>query len=238
MDFRELYKYGEYTKKGIEEKLLYRIYIPENAENRNLPVMVFLHGIGERGYDNEVQLNVGFAKPYIEKEFAEEFPAIFIVPQCPGEGLWAPLHLKNAEPYPDELGETDTFKLLVSLIEETCEKYNADRSRIYITGLSMGGFGTWNMIMNHPDLFAAAVPICGGGDFEKADRIVDLPIRAYHSADDPVVPVECTRALARSLEGHNAKDFIYIEFENLGHGCWDAVYEDRTMLEWLFSKKK
>lgn len=237
-NYRENYQYAVLKKDGIEEALNYRIYIPENAETRNLPIVVFLHGAGERGDDNGDQLNVGLCKPYFEKGYYKDFPAIFIAPQCPNDVRWVETDWDKCNYDSDAVGETDRLKLVRALIDEICEEYEADRSRIYITGISMGGYGTWNMIMHYPELFAAAMPICGAADVSKAEKLLQLPIRTFHSADDWVVPPTGTREMAAKMKELNAEKFTYIEYENLGHGCWDATYENRDNIEWLFSNKK
>lgn len=237
-NYKENYQYAVFKKDGINEELNYRIYIPENAEAEKLPVIVFLHGAGERGFDNDAQINVGFAKTYFEKGYDKDFPAILIAPQCPFDLRWVETDWDKCSYDSDAVGESDRLKLVRALIDKVCEEYNADTDRIYVTGLSMGGYGTWNMIMNYPELFAAAMPICGAADLSKAEKLLNLPIRTFHSADDWVVPPTGTREMAARMKELNAQKFEYVEYENLGHGCWDATYENRSNIEWLFSNKK
>ena len=235
-NFKELFAYGEYEKEGIEETLKYRIYAPENSED--LPVILFLHGAGERGFDNENQLNVGLTRIYFEKGYVEKYPAIYIAPQCPYDLRWVETDWDKCNYDSDAVGESDRLKLAKGLVDEVCEKYKADTSRIYVTGISMGGYGTWNMAMNYPDFFAAAVPICGAADVSKAEKLLRLPIRTFHSDDDWVVPPTGTREMAEAFKKLNAENFTYIEYTGLGHGCWDTAYEDENTIKWMFEQIK
>ena len=237
-NYKENFEYAVFSKDGIEEKLNYRIYIPENAETGNLPVIVFLHGAGERGDDNDAQLNVGFARHYFEKGYAQKYPAIFIAPQCPYDVRWVETDWDKCSYDSDAVGETDRLKLVKALAEQVCDEYNADKSRIYITGISMGGYGTWNMIMHYPEFFAAAVPVCGAADISKAEKLLELPILTFHSADDWIVPPTGTREMAARMKALNAKKFTYVEYTDLGHGCWDTAYEDENTVKWMFDKIK
>lgn len=134
---------------------------------------------------------------------------------------------------------------VIKIIEKLLEEYNIDRNRVYITGLSMGGYGTWSAIMNFPELFAAAIPVCGGGDVSKVDKIKDIPVWAFHAEDDGTVPVEQSRSVVKALSRVGGK-VRYTELEKSylssrgydPHWSWIVAYENQLVIEWLFEQRK
>lgn len=130
------------------------------------------------------------------------------------------------------------MKKVYSLILQIMKDYPVDPGRIYVTGQSMGGFGTWNIIMNHPELFAAAIPICGGGSPAHAEQINDIPIRFFHGAKDPTVPVAASREMAAALEKAGSRVFKYTELPEGGHVIMKEVWATPGLIEWLFEQKK
>ncbi len=221
--------------------LLYRILEPlleyEECEKQEekYPLVVFLHGAGERGDDNEKQL-IHVAELFTRAYNRVNYPCFFIAPQCPEEKKWVEVswklkkHVMPAEP-------SVTMKLTTDLINRLIKKYPIDTSRIYVTGLSMGGFGTWDLISRYPDKFAAAVPICGGGDENKAALIKDLPIWAFHGKNDKAVSVLRSRNMINAIKASGGTP-VYTEYSELGHLCWNAAYNEKELLKWLFSQKK
>src|SRR5262249_27433913 len=127
--------------------------------------------------------------------------------------------------------------LALELIEALCKEYRIDKKRIYVTGLSMGGYGTWGLLSRKPDLFAAAIPICGGGDVKKAGKFAKGPIWGFHGDKDKAVPVESSREMIKALEKAGAKP-KYNEYEGVGHDSWTRTYRDEKVHEWLFEQKK
>lgn len=213
---------------GILEKevsLDYLLYLPEeykDEKNEKWPLILFLHGIGERGDNVEVVRNQGLPK-YIEEN--GDFNFITICPQCPQNSFWT--------------RETDN---LYALIKNIVSKYNVDSSRIYITGLSMGGFGTWHMAETYPSLFAAAVPICGGtepmiGFPERIAKIKDLPVWAFHGSLDKVVPFQKTQELVEELHKVDGKIKFTLYFDG-EHDVWTRTYNDKSLYKWLLEQKK
>jgi len=197
------------------------------------PLVIFLHGSGERGDDNEAQLKWG-VQNFATQKIMKSYKPIVIAPQCPNNSTWANFSNENMA-----LGKTPTepMKLLRELLEETIENMPIDTSRIYITGLSMGGFGTFDAISRYPDLFAAAVPVCGGGDVSKASSFASLPIWIFHGAQDTVVDSSLSRNMVKALTeagGHPG----YTQYPETGHFSWIAAYSDEMMMEWLFSQSK
>lgn len=194
--------YWEYTPNSVQE-------------SEKLPLLIFLHGMGERGNDlNKVK----FHGPPSFLDDKKDFPFICISPQCPDTIYW------NEE-------------LLLPFYDEIIAKYPIDKNRIYITGLSMGGFGTWKSIIAKPDLFAAAVPICGGGDPSKLESIKSLPIWVFHGAKDDVVPLIRSKEMVDGLKelGSNVKFTVYPEAT---HNSWTETYNNPELYDWLLQQKK
>ena len=191
-------------------------YSPETMTG-GLPIIIQLHGAGERGDGNDDLALVdvhGFSKLLKKKDF----PAIFIMPQCPTESFWAA-----------------RVESIVRFVEMLTEEYRADKSRIYLTGLSMGGFGTWFTSMARPDLFAAIAPVCGGGMAWNVG-VLDMPVWAFHGAVDPVVaPFHSDNMVEKLIEA--GKDVKYTRVEGVGHDVWEHTY-DEELVDWLLSKKR
>ncbi len=219
-------------------ELLYRFAKPldyNDEESQKYPLILFLHGAGERGNDNKLQLT-HIDKVFCTDEFREKYPCFIIIPQCPEENRWVevdwnlPSHIQ-----PEKM--SSPMKLTVSLLYSTMMHYNIDTQRIYVLGLSMGGYGTWDLITRFPYLFAAAVPVCGGGDETKASKIVDVPVWAFHGAIDKVVPVERTRNMINAIK-QNGGTPKYTEYPDLGHLCWNEAFATDELWQWLFSQSK
>ncbi|MFA4851290.1 MAG: prolyl oligopeptidase family serine peptidase [Bacteroidales bacterium] len=218
------------------DTLYYRLMRPiYNDTTKKYPIVLFLHGAGEKGKDNNSQLVNGalnFASPLNRKIF----PCYMIVPQCATGYSWVetdwnlPSHIQPEKP---SVYLERTMRLLDSLTK----KLNIDTNRIYITGLSMGGFGTWDAISRWPWKFAAAVPVCGGGDTAKASLIKDIPIWAFHGDNDKVVMTSRSRDMIAVIKksGGNPN---YTEYPNIGHNVWNKAYTDTEMYLWLFSQSK
>lgn len=216
-------------------RLNYRLLEPAAAGEARFPLVVFLHGIGERGTDNAKQLCNG-VEHFVAAAAREKHPCFLVVPQCPPEATWSPIKGTRANPAFDE-SPTAPAGLLLGLIEELVAGGRVDPDRIYVTGLSMGGYGTWDLVSRRPELFAAAVPVCGGGDPARAAALVGLPIRCYHGAADFIVPVERSRAMIAAIEQAGG-DPEYVEYEGVGHDSWTKAYAEPTLLDWLFAQKR
>ncbi len=214
--------------------LPYRMMRPENLEpGKKYPLVIFLHGAGERGNDNEVQLVHGvkdFANPGARKKY----PCFLVAPQCPVNKQWvqvpwsSPSH--DMPPKPSQ-----PASLLVGLLDSLQKTLPIDADRVYITGLSMGGYGSWDLLARQPERFAAAVPVCGGGDEKKAERMKNVPIWAFHGGQDGAVPVSRSRNMVNAVNqaGGWAK---YTEYPEVGHDSWNACYADPEMMAWLFAQ--
>ena len=194
----------------------YLLYLPPNYEAKEKwPLMLFLHGSGERG--NNLDLVKKHGPPKLIGA-GKGFPFIVISPQCPKDRHWEPLEL-------------------TVLLDDVISKLKVDTDRIYLTGLSMGGFGTWQLAAYAPDRFAAIVPICGGGDTMWAKRIAHLPAWVFHGAKDPGVPLKRSQDMVDALKkaGDNVNFTVY---PDAGHDSWTATYDNPKLYEWLLEQKR
>ena len=215
----------------------YRLYVPKNYDcGETYPLMIFLHGAGERGSDNK--LNIEVALPHVfDSESSPARKSIIIAPQCPEDRQWVYTPWERGNYSVDEIVESRECEAVMEILKTVASVYNVDRSRIYVTGLSMGGFGTWDLMARHSDIFAAGMPVCGGGDPSMAKAYASIPIRTFHGAHDGAVPVDGTRELYAAIKAAGGR-IKYVEFEDMDHGIWDDVYSDRGNIWWLFSQVK
>lgn len=230
-----------FVKEG--DTLLYRIQYPNNFVNTNkYPVLFFLHGAGERGNDNKSQLTHG-SSLFSSEEIKENFPAIIIFPQCPKDDYWASVKV-NRKTQPVGLRfrygkkPTKALGLVMDLIDETLAKPYAKEEQVYIMGLSMGGMGTYELLYRRPNLFAAAVAICGGGKPKSTkEYATKVPLWAFHGSQDNVVdPILSLDMTTKILEyGGHPKLTLY-DFAN--HNSWDPAFAEPELLPWLFSNTK
>lgn len=194
-------------------------YLPKDFdETKQYPLVVFLHGAGERGDDLDVAMRHGFMK-YVREE-DREYPFLFIAPQCPFDKYWGCY-----------------TESLIAFLEEQIEVLPVDKSRVYLTGLSMGGTGTWMLAMACPEKFAALAPVCGSGIYWYGEAVKDIPIMMYHGDCDDVVPLaESINMLnAVNKRGGNAKLNICY---GVGHDAWEYAYRGDELLNWLLAQKK
>lgn len=219
------------------EPLPYNIFYPTSygKKGKKVPLFLWLHGSGERGNDNKIQLN--HVVPYlISPDVQAKFPAVLVVPQCPKEEYWAPV--KRFEWSIVNGGAiTPPMDAVIQLLDKLMLDSNIDIERIYVGGSSMGGFGTLDLLSRRPEIIAAAVPICGGSDLEKVMNYKDVPLWIFHGAKDDVVKPELSRALVAKLkeQGKNPK---YTEYPEGNHGIWEAAIREPELLPWLFSQRK
>jgi predicted peptidase len=226
---------NSYIEKG--DTLNYRQLFPDANTMRKYPLVIFLHGSGERGNDNEAQLKWGVMNFATDQNMMLH-PAFVIAPQCPEKANWSnfsrgqsstEMHLLPTPAKPMEL--------LIGLVHQLIKTLPIDTNRIYITGLSMGGYGTYDAIERYPDLFAAAVPVCGGGDTSKAPSIAHLPIWIFHGAEDPAVSPVYSLEMLQALTKAGAHPG-FTQYPEAGHFSWLGAYSDALMMEWLFRQHK
>ena len=202
----------------------YVVYVPPGYDAaKPLPVILFLHGSGESKGGGKMPVEQGLCNGHVQKQ-AKRFPAIVVVPQCETRRTgW------NAKS-PDGLRA-------IAMLDATIKEYKCDESRQYLTGLSMGGYGAWSIAAAYPERWAAAVPICGGGDPADAAKIKDLPIWVFHGDADAAVKVEKSRDMVAALKAAGGKP-RYTEMANVGHNSWDAAYAVEELYSWMFAQKK
>ena len=197
-------------------KLEYLLYLPKGhgRGKKKWPLMVYLHGSGERGSNLELVKTHGPPK-LIEAE--QEFPFIVVSPQCPADGWW-------------------TNDMISTLLDDLEQNLQVDSSRVYLTGLSMGGFGTWAMAGEFPNRFAAIAPICGGGLELWMRNITHLPVWAFHGAKDDIVPLEQTTRLVDELKRLGSKKVKLTVFKNADHDSWTRAYANPKLYEWMLAQ--
>ncbi|MBQ8533827.1 MAG: endonuclease/exonuclease/phosphatase family protein [Clostridia bacterium] len=218
--------------------LNYCLYVPSDYNpNKSYPLVTFLHGAGQRGSNNNSQMDHMLLEYFNQSNFLMA-NSIVIAPQCPSGQQWVDTPWANGNYSISSVAESNELKAVVELINSVNSKYSTDSGRQYITGLSMGGFGTWDLIMRHTDMFTAAVPACGGADVTKAAALKDFPIFTVHGDADPTVPVAGTRAMVNAIKAAGGTKITYIELAGYGHGVWDYTAAESGALEWMFSQSK
>ncbi len=207
-----------HTIDNTEHSLGYLLYLPKGFEaekDRKWPVLLFLHGSGERGSD--VNLVKKHGPPKIVAN-GKDLPFIIISPQCPRDQRWNP-------------------DLLAALIDDVVKNHRGDADRICCTGLSMGGFGTWDLCTKHPDKFAAAVPICGGGNPASAGKMKTIPTWVFHGDKDTAVKLEASQKMVDALKAAGGEVEFTI-YPGVGHDSWTQTYDNPKLYEWLLKQKR
>ena len=222
------------------QNLNYRLLTPKDMNaKKKYPLVIFLHGAGERGDDNESQLKHG-GQMFLNPVNQEKYPAYVIFPQCPSKSFWArpgsPKSQKSPKATADQNNMSQILKAVKELIDEYLAMPSVDRSRVYIMGLSMGGMGTYDMVSRFPEIFAAAVPICGAVGPGRIGAAKDVKFRIYHGDADPTVPVECSRMAYQELKAAGA-DVEYYEYPGCAHASWTPAFNEPDFLQWIFSQK-
>lgn len=224
------------------DTLNYRYIVPENMENdKQYPLVLFLHGAGERGDDNEKQLTHG-GQMFLNPVNREKYPAFVLFPQCPQKAFWAypdrPASFAPAK-MPRAQDPSAIFRAVKELLDTYLNNPQVDKQRVYIVGLSMGAMGTYDMISRYPEIFAAAIPICGTINPERLASVKgnDINIRIFHGDADDVVPVTGSREAYKTLKALGA-DVEYIEFPGCNHGSWNPAFNYPDFMEWLFKQQR
>jgi len=207
------------SRVSVHVRLRYLLALPDGYGDRarrgeRWPLLLFLHGLGECGGDLRAVVRHGPPKLL---EAGRRLPCIVVSPQCEQPG-WSPLALNALV---DELGRT----------------LRVDESRVWLTGLSMGGFGAWAAASDRPDRYAALVPMCGGGDWIAARRLKDVPVWAFHGRRDPLVPLAKSEEMVLALKSAGGRARLTI-YDDLGHDCWTRAYEDPELWNWLFAQRR
>ncbi|WP_409966415.1 hypothetical protein PIECOFPK_00437 [Mycovorax composti] len=224
------------------DTLPYRVLLPENYDaSKKYPLVLFLHGAGERGSDNEKQLTHGAAL-FLQKENRSQFPAIVVFPQCSRASFWSNVKIssdENGRRFDFEDGGTPTvaMKLVMGLLEQLMVQYPIQKKQVYVMGLSMGGMGTFELVNRKPDLFAAAVPICGGANPIIAKNLKSVKWWVFHGAKDDVVPPKYSEAMVTAMKSQKV-DVKFTLYPETNHNSWDATFAEPELLPWLFSCKR
>ncbi len=215
----------------------YRMLSPQNMEQgEQYPLVLFLHGSGERGDDNEKQLAHG-ASMFTNPVNAEKFPAFVVFPQCKDKAWTEKIETRTFMPGAPTPEESNSEELVMGLIEELIKNNPIDRNRIYIVGISMGGIATYDLVCRYPDIFTAAIPICGAINPERLPEAKNVKFLIFHGEDDDEIPSVCSREAYKALNSAGAT-VDYIEFSGVGHDCWTSAFNYPSFLPWLFSQRK
>ena len=218
--------------------LPYRIYVPADySEDYAYPVVVVLHGAGERGTDNTNQLN-NLVPNMFNRTTSPFYQAIVIFPQCPADTQWVNTPWANGNYNLSRVPISKPLQATVELLDSLIEEYSINPNRQYVMGLSMGGFGTWDLLMRYPDRFAAAIPYCGGADTSKAASLVNVPIHTFHDTTDGVVPCAGTQAMVEAIKAAGGTLIEYTETSKYGHDVWSPGSRDLSLFKWLFEQRK
>ena len=218
--------------------LPYRIFVPKDYDaKKKYPLILFLHGAGERGNDNERQLVHAQVLRFISDEAQAKHPCILVAPQCPTNGWWADIPGRTRKLPAGVRSTGSTMNLLLALLDGIEKQYSIDPDRRYVTGLSMGGFGSFALCLARPDYFAAAVPICGGTDPSRAKEMSKVAFWVFHGGADPVVNPAQSRDAVKALKEAGAT-VKYTEYPGVGHDSWVKAYQEPELAEWLFAQKR
>lgn len=231
------YEYKEFVSTE-GQSLNYRLLTPQNMKaGKKYPLVIFLHGLGERGNDNELQLKHG-GQMFLNPSNQEKYPAYVIFPQCPTTTFWAYENIPSSfEDLKPEENMTAVFRAVKEMIDQYRAMPSVDASRVYIMGVSMGGMATYDMVTRFPEVFAAAIPICGAINPGRIAAAKSVKFRIFHGDADTVVPVECSRRAYRELKAAGA-DVEYYEFAGCAHGSWNPAFNKEDFMQWLFKQKK
>ena len=217
------------TKRG--ETMPYRIFIPRDYNSqKKYPLVLWLHGGAGRGTDNLRQISGGNASGshiWTSADVQKKYPAFVIAPQCPENEMWATLEL--AKP-------TRQLQIVEELLSSIQKEFNINSRQLYVSGQSLGGFGTWALISEHPETFAAAIPVCGGGDEAMAPRLIHTAIWAFHGEDDQAVSVERSRKMIAAIKKAGGAP-MYTEYKGVGHNSWERAFVEPDLLSWVFAQR-
>jgi predicted peptidase len=256
-------KLESYTHTLDTTTIPYRMFIPDTQNGTKLPLVIALHGAGERGVDNQKQIEFhGLGTVWVDSLNQKEHPCFVVAPQCPEDNKWVDVDWGSPKYDFKNTPMSNELITVSNLIGFLVSKYSIDESRIYITGLSMGGFGSWYLLMNNPNRFAAAIIMSGAADPQMACEIKDIPIWDFHGDIDIAVPVEGSRNMIKAISNCGkdillisdpnnrvflssdlevkriiASEHIYTEYKDKGHVIWKESYNNWLVREWMFSKK-
>ena len=221
--------------KGTENQVLkYRLWTPKDYDaKKKYPLILFLHGAGERGDDNKAQVK----HAQVLNLVTGKQPAFLVAPQCPRDKQWVETPWNSKTPHKTPKQPSTPMKLTLDLLPALEKQFSIDSRRRYVTGLSMGGFGTYDAVVRLPDYFAAAVPVCGGADNSHAKLFVKTPLWVFHGDKDTVVHTVRSRSLVEAVKKAGGKP-RYTEYKGVGHFAWAAAYSESDLPDWLYRQKR
>ncbi len=199
----------------------YALYLPDGYDPKaktRWPLIVFLHGMGDRGPDLS-KLTESKWSPLAHAKQTPGFPFILVAPQCPGDERW-------------------TSDIPIACLDEVMHKYHVDPDRVYLTGVSMGGIGAWRFALDYPDRFAAVAVVSGYGYPDEAEKVVSLPIRVYQGAVDKVVTLEKAQEMVDAVKSKGSKTVEMIVYPSMGHEAWEKAYADPALYDWFLTNKR
>jgi len=232
----EAYSQHQYVVRESEDEttIPYRLLAPLDVEpGKRYPLVVFLHGAGERGTENKLQL-LYFPEQMARPEYRAAYPCFLVAPQCRPNHKWVEVDWGAFTPSPME-EPTAEMLAVVGMVDELERKLPIDRRRIYLTGLSMGAYAAWDLAIRQPDRFARLAPICGGGDQRLAPRLANVPIWAWHGTADEAVPVVRSQRMIAAVRRAGGRP-LYTELPGAGHNIWTPAYRDPELLDWMFEQ--
>ncbi len=226
-----------------EKTMPYRILKPVDFDpSKTYPLHIFLHGAGERGDDNKAQLIHG-SDLFIEQ--STNYPAIVIFPQCPTDDTWAQQEYSrnykkdiNVFKFPKQSEPTWAMSTVMALIDEYVQRGNVDTTRMYLSGLSMGGMGTFELLARRPELFAAATPICGGGNPKTVSEwATETPVWIFHGKEDKVVPPIYSKIMYKAVLKTGATPKLTL-YDHVGHNSWGPAFAEKEFFPWIYKQKR
>lgn len=222
---------------GSGYKIAYTLFLPENYDaGKTYPLLLILHGAGERGDDNELQMKNAVQNLYDTRP--ELLNGSYVLcPQCPLDEQWVDYPWANGNYSTDEVPESRSMQTAIALLRDVIRNYSVDWNRVYVFGMSMGGYGTWDALVRHEALFAAGVPLCGGGDPSKAELLKEIPIWAYHGTADGAVQFAGTKEMVDTILGAGGERITFTPVEGGSHNMWDPASLNGDLIDWLYAQK-
>ena len=222
------------------QALPYRLFLPKNRDSqKSYPLVLAMHGAGERGTDDSIQLTTHqLATVWARDSNQAKYPAFILAPQCPPyPAVWVNTPFAQGTYDHAKVTVTPPMRATEELLDSLVKALHIDTNRIYVAGLSMGGYATWDLLMRNPRKFAAAIPICGGADTALAASIKQVPLWVFHGDSDHTVPVSASREMVAGLLKAGGTP-VYTEYKGVDHGSWGPALQEPKLAEWLFAQKR
>ncbi len=233
---------GSFTSAGGQQ-IMYRLFVPKNYNPATAyPIMLTLHGAGERGTNNSSQLMYPFSIMWGDDSVQSPHPCFVLSPQCPNNSTygWVNTPWGNATYNYSAVPISADLQAVVELLDSVSRQYRIDTLREYVSGMSMGGYASWYLAMRFPTRFAAVVPVCGAGDTARAASIRNVPVWAFHAADDPTVPVRGSRDMIAAMQRAGGTP-VYTEYPasmGIGHSSWIPAAQNPALVPWVFGQAR